>query len=312
MTSTREIIFFGSPAFAVRSLEEILNSGRRVPLLVTQTDKPAGRGRRIQASEAKEFARTHRIRVLQPEKLKDSGFQEELRRAKAGLFVVAAYGRILPESLLKIPDLVLNVHASLLPRWRGASPIQHAILHGDAKTGVSIMRLVPELDAGDVLLQAETRIESGETAGELEARLASIGGHALLEALDRIDRGEASFSPQEASRVTWAPPILAAEGKVDWSQRAVDVHRKILAFNPHPGAFALDEGERIKLHRSRPAEAPAPLGKPGELLVGKGRLWVSCRDAWLEILELQREGKKVQTSAVFLSGYRRTGSVRWI
>ncbi|MFH1018438.1 MAG: methionyl-tRNA formyltransferase [Pseudomonadota bacterium] len=308
---TSEIVFFGSPAFAVRSLEAILESGRKVPLVVTQTDKPAGRGRRLAACALKNFAEARGIPVLQPERLKDAEFQERVRAVGARVFVVAAYGRILPEALLAIPQLTLNVHASLLPRWRGASPIQHAILHGDTKTGVSVMRLVRELDAGDVLLAAETGIGAEETAGELEARLAAMGGKALIEALDRIEGDDASFVPQDASRVTLAPPISSNEGKIDWSQNCANVHRKIMAFNPHPGAFALRNEERIKIHRSRLSPFAVRLRKPGELAVEKGKLWVSCRDAWLEILELQREGKKPQSAANFLSGYRGIDTARW-
>jgi methionyl-tRNA formyltransferase len=266
----------------------------------------------LKASEVKNLALEKGLAVLQPAKMKDPAFAEELRLSGAKLFVVAAYGRILPESVLSIPELTLNVHASLLPRWRGASPIQHAILTGDRETGISIMRLVAELDAGDVLLSRRTPIDPGETAGELESRLADIGGEALIEALNLLGGNAVSFSPQDASKVTFARLIAAAEGRIDWTRTSTEVNRKVLAFNPSPGAFTLDGSERIKIHRTR-IGAPQPLVKrPGELQARDRRLWVSCGDAWLEILELQREGKKAQSAEVFLSGYRRADQARWI
>jgi methionyl-tRNA formyltransferase len=301
----------GSPPFAVRTLEAILLSGRSVPLVVTQPDKPAGRGQKLSTSAVKEFALSKGLAIFQPTKMKDPVFLKALQETGANVFVVAAFGRILPRVLLDIPKLTLNVHASLLPKWRGAGPIERSIVNGDKVTGVSIMKLVEELDAGDVMLQKSMVIEPNETAGELEIRMAEVGAQALIEALDLLDAGKAQFAAQDATQITFAPPIDASEGKLNWTQSVQEVHNRIRGFFPWPGAYTVANGERIKIHRSLPAMQERAPSAPGTLLKSDGKLFVACSDGWIEIVELQRESRKRQPAAQFLAGYRMDPSTRW-
>jgi methionyl-tRNA formyltransferase len=306
------IVFFGTPDFATASLEALLAGGHTVPLVVTQPDQPSGRGRKLSEPSVKRFARTRGIPVLQPGRVRDEGFLRTLRDAGAKLFVVAAYGRILPAELLAIPDLILNVHASLLPKWRGAAPIARSILAGEAETGVSIMRLVLELDAGDVLLRKGTTIGENESAGELTGRLSKLGGEALLEALDVVARGEARFTPQDRGNVTFAPPVKAEEGRIDWARSVRDIHNQVRAFNPWPGAFTCDGKQRIKLWRTERTTGQRQGEATGTLRAEPGGLQVAAGDGWLRILELQREGKARQEVRSFLPGYPLATVSRWL
>lgn len=262
-------------------------------------------------SAVKDLVQRIGLPLVQPAKMKDPAFLETLRSTGARTFVVAAYGRILPKQLLEIPELTLNIHASILPRWRGAAPIQRAIMAGDEKTGISVMRLVEELDAGDVMLVRETPIDPNETAGDVEGRLAKMGADTLLEALDLLDQGKAEFIPQDSSGVTLAPPIETSEAKIDWNQSVRDVHNRVRALNPKPGAFTADPKRRIKILRTRinaDVRAAAPVGSPQ---VQSHRLFVRCNDGWIEVLELLREGKSPQKVAEFLNGYRVSPEMRW-
>jgi len=294
----------------VASLEALLKSGRQVPLVVTQPDRPAGRGRKMKSPEVKEYALTHGIEVLQPTKMKNSEFLRKLSGLHVDLFVVAAFGRILPEGLLDIPRKTINVHASLLPRWRGASPIQRAVVAGDERSGVSIMEIVPELDAGAVCHRVETDIDLHETAGELEARLAPLGGKALVEALDLLQDGKANFVPQEPSLVTFAPLLAKSEGEVSWGRPAKDVHNQIRGLNPWPGAYAMVGGRRIKFQESKLTHQ-ATQALAGTVQTKEDHFRVACQDEWLEILKLQPEGKKVQSAPEFLRGQSDFPSMPW-
>ena len=280
-------------------------------MVVTQPDRPSGRGKHVKTPAIKEYCQKEKLLCVQPKKMKDEKFLDQLRSLEAKTFLVAAYGRILPFLLLEIPKLILNVHASLLPRWRGAAPIQKAIWSGDLESGVSIMRLVQELDAGDVLSARSTPIGPDETGGELESRLASIGGALLVEALDQLDRGEGQFQKQDQSRVTLAPPIRSEEGRIDWSRPSQEVHNHVRAFNPRPGAFALDQGKRLKVHRTALCDKAADSTEPGKLRSSAGRLYVACSDRWLEVREVQKEGRAAQKVSAFLPGYRDLEKRQW-
>jgi methionyl-tRNA formyltransferase len=300
---SEQIVFFGSPPFAVASLDAVRRSGRRICAVVTQPDRPAGRGNLLKPPAVKEYAEANGLRILQPPRMKDPTFHGEIASAGTRIFVVAAFGRLLPRAILDLADVTLNVHASLLPRWRGAAPIERAILAGDPVTGVSIMRLVEELDAGDVMLSRSTPIGPDETAGELEARLADLGAGLLVEALDRLDDGIASFAPQDPAAVTFAPPLRSEEGRIGWDRTVREVHDRVRGLSPWPGTFTTDGRHRIKIHRTAPAE-PGPAGPSGSLRIAGGRLFVACSDGWIEIRELQREGRTRQAAAAFLAGYR--------
>jgi methionyl-tRNA formyltransferase len=305
------VVFFGTPDFAVVSLDALRRGGHAVSLVVTQPDQPAGRGRKLSEPAVKRYATLHGLPVIQPRKMRDETFLARLRSEKADLFVVAAYGRILPAGVLSIPPVILNVHASILPRWRGAAPIERAILAGDEGTGISIMRIVPELDAGDLLLVRPTPIGGEETGGELTDRLALLGGEALLEGLELLARGEGVFVPQDPARVTFAPPLIPAEARIDWSAPAREIHDRVRAFHPRPGAFTSDDRQKIKLFRTRRTGERADGKLPGALCVGKGELRVATGDEWLSVLEVQREGKSRQEIGSFLPGYPVASGARW-
>jgi len=312
MSKTGNIVFFGTPEFAVSSLEAILSSGRDISLVVTQPDRPFGRGKKIKASAVKEFAISRKILVIQPAKMKDPKFHNALLETNSKLFVVASYGRILPSSILEIPEMTLNVHASLLPRWRGASPINHAILKGDCETGISIIKLVEELDAGDVMMQKITPIDSEEDAVQLENRLAKLGGEAIVEGLDNVDAGDVVFTPQNSMKVTYAPLLTSKDGQINWGQTTVEIHNQIRGLQRWPGAYTSNQKQRIKIFRSKlnnSLTTSRPV--PGKLCVNEDRLWIACGDDWLELLELQREGKSKQPAASFLSGYKLDDATIW-
>ncbi|MFH1263497.1 MAG: methionyl-tRNA formyltransferase [Pseudomonadota bacterium] len=306
-----KIVFFGTPPFAAASLEALVTRGHEIPLVVTQPDRPAGRGRRVSEPAVKTAAAARGLHVIQPAKMRDESLWSGLRETKAKLFVVAAYGRILPPEILSIPEWSLNVHASLLPRWRGAAPIARAIAAGDRTTGISIMRLVQELDAGDVMLREETAIGPEETCGELTERLAGLGARALLAALEKVEAGTAEFTPQDRSLVTLAPPVTAEEGEIDWKRPSEEIANRVRAFNPWPSAFTTDGRQRIKLFRTAPTEEPSGTASPGSLRWLKNRLWVATGNGWLELKELQREGKARQGISSFLPGYPISPGMQW-
>lgn len=242
--------------------------------------------------------------------MKDPDFHDQLKKTGSKVFVVAAYGRILPKAILDIPDVTLNVHASLLPNWRGAAPIQRSLMAGDRVTGVSIMRLVEELDAGDVLLQDKVEIGPEMDGGTLEMALSECGAQALIRGLELLDRGEAKFIPQVASLATFAPPIEAGESRIQWTRTATEIHNHVRAFQPRPGTFTTDGRGRLKICRTLPCEEGS-LEAPGTLKVDQHRLFVAAGEGRVEILEIQREGKKRQDARAFLSGYRIGPGQRW-
>lgn len=308
---TQRIVFFGTPAFATDTLRMLVESGRTVVCAVTQPDKIGGRGNQVLQPAVKICAKQLNIPVVQPEKLRTKNFLGFLSEQSADIFVVAAYGRILSEPLISMPKYILNVHASLLPRWRGAAPIARAIEAGDSVAGVSIMKIVKELDAGDYMLQDSLAIGEDETTGELTDRLAQIGARAMLKALDLIDQQKEFFHKQDESQVTYAKPIEKEEARIDWNKPSKRVHNHIRAMQPMPGAFTMDGNLRIKVHATKHVQIDRDVSAPGSLFVKDGRLLIATQDAWLEATELQREGKGRQATQVFLQGYDALDK-RWI
>lgn len=291
------VVFFGSPEAAIPSLEALLRAGHSVELVVTQPDKPAGRGRKLAASPVKRLALDRGIPVIQPERIrKDQAAFERIESIRADAHVVVAYGQIIPLSIFDIPKhKSLNVHFSLLPKYRGASPVQWAILRGETKTGVTIIRLNERMDEGDILAKTEVDILPGENAGELEARLAAVGADLLLQTLDRIDSLVAV--PQDHAAATLAPKIKKEDGKIDWTLEAAAVDRKVRAFTPRPSAYSLYslfKGQRLIVLRGSVAEGSFGPFAPGEVVsITKEGLVVGCGGKTLyRIDRLQPESKR--------------------
>jgi methionyl-tRNA formyltransferase len=300
-----KIIFAGTPEFAATALEALLAAGHEVALVLTQPDRPAGRGMVLQASAVKQVALAHGIPVFQPERLKDPATHEPIRAAcverGAELMVVAAYGLILPQAVLDLPRQgCINIHASLLPRWRGAAPIHRAIEAGDAQTGITIMRMEAGLDTGPMLLARALDIDPQDSTGSLHDRLAALGGRLVVEALARFDQLNPVTQP--ADGVTYAAKIAKAEAQLDWNQPATILARKLRAFNPFPGAVVNLAGELVKAWRG---EAVAGRGRPGQVLAADAEgIVVACGEGALCLTELQKPGGRRVAAADFLSGSR--------
>lgn len=306
------IAFFGTPAFAVPTLQALLASPHRVVGAVTQPDRPRGRGRRVMQSPVKQTAAANGLPVLQPARMKDPAFMEALAALAPDLGVVAAYGRLLPDALLALPRLgMLNVHASLLPKYRGAAPIHHAVMAGETETGVTIIRLVREMDAGPMLRRAAVPIGADDTSETLDHRLAELGAAELLRAVDDLDRGRAVEEPQDHTRATFAPRLTREDGAIDWSRPAGDLHNQVRGLHPWPRAACRLDGARYLLHRTAPAVPPAAdpdaaPARPGQVIeAGAGRLVVAAGgDTALSILEIQPEGGRALPVRAFLAGRR--------
>ncbi|MBI2308330.1 MAG: methionyl-tRNA formyltransferase [Rhodocyclales bacterium] len=294
-----KLIFAGTPEFAAAALAALVDAGHEVALVLTQPDRPAGRGMALQASPVKQLALARGLPVFQPTTLKDPAAQETLAAVAAEAMVVAAYGLILPQAVLDLPRFgCLNIHASLLPRWRGAAPIQRALLAGDAETGVCIMQMEAGLDTGPVLLAEATPIAAADTAATLHDRLAAIGARLIVDALARLPL---PAKPQPAAGVTYAAKIDKAESAIDWTQPAAVIDRHIRAFNPFPGAHSTLAGVPVKVWRAVPT---AGAGAPGEVLAANREgIVVACGDGALCIVELQKAGGKRLPAAQFLAGH---------
>jgi len=297
------MIFAGTPEFAARALDALLAAGHEVALVLTQPDRPAGRGMTLQPSAVKKVALAHGIPVFQPERLKDPATHEPIRAAcapgGAELMVVAAYGLILPQAVLDLPRRgCINIHASLLPRWRGAAPIQRAIEAGDAQTGITIMQMEAGLDTGPMLLAEALDIDPQDSAGTLHDRLAILGGRLAVDALARLDRLAAV--PQQESGVTYASKIDKAEARLDWAQPAAVLARKLRAFDPFPGATLVLAGEPVKAWRGTAVSAG---GRPGQVLGADANgIVVACGEGALRLTELQKPGGRRLSAAEFLRG----------
>jgi len=280
-------------------LVRLLAAGHEVVLALTQPDRPAGRGLRPSSSPVKRLAAARGIEVLQPESLQRSSAVERVRAVRPDALVVAAYGLILPQPLLEAGRHgALNIHASLLPRWRGAAPIQRALLAGDSETGVSIMQMEAGLDTGPVLKQARTPIWYGDDAGTLHERLAAIGAELIVEALGDVESGRAVAEPQPKLGVTYARKVEKAETRLNWTRPAEELERAVRAFRPSPGASARVGGAELKIWRARVADHPRLA--PGDVAAG---LIVGCGEGALEILELQRAGGRRLSAPEFLRGH---------
>ena len=302
------LAFAGTPGFATASLGALIDSGAHIDCVLTQPDRPAGRGRKLQASPVKALALEHGIAVLQPERL-DSQAQALIRTFSPQLLVVAAYGLILPQWMLDWPGVAaVNVHASLLPRWRGASPIQQSILAGDAETGVSIMRMTRGLDAGPVYSRRATRIAAGESAGELHDRLAQLGAALLVETLPGVLAGTLRAEPQDESRVSYAARIAKSDALLDWTRPALELERRVRAYNPWPVAEARTAaGERLRIWRAA-ARAGRAGAAPGTVLAaGSDGIDVATADGVLRVTSLQAPGGREITAAAWLAAHSTDG-----
>ena len=300
------IVFAGTPEFAVPSLRAVLDRGE-VVAVYTQPDRPAGRGRGLQASPVKIEALARGIDVLQPETLRTQVSRDALRALKPDVMVVVAYGLLLPPKILEIPRHgCWNVHASLLPRWRGAAPIQRAIEAGDRETGVCLMQMEQGLDTGPVLLCQKTPVGADETAGQLHDRLARLGAQTLSDGLGLLRAGIKPVAiPQPTDdRVAYAHKLEKTEAKLDWTQPADVLARKVRAFNPWPMAEAMLEGERVRIHAARPMALMHKLAPGKLLLAGKNGLDVACGEGALRITMLQREGGRAITAADWVNARR--------
>ena len=293
------VIFMGTPEFSVPVLET-LHDKHQVVAVYSQPPRPAGRGQALRPSPVQARAEALGLPVRHPTSLKTPEAQAEFAALQADVAVVVAYGLILPQAVLDAPRLrCLNIHASLLPRWRGAAPIHRAIMAGDAETGVCIMQMEAGLDTGPVLLRQATTIGMDETTGELHDRLSAMGAGLILQALDQLD--QLSPEVQPADGVTYAAKIDKAEARVDWSRPAVEVDRLIRGLSPFPGAWCLMGQDRVKLLKSRVVPGQ---GAPGQVLPG---LTIACGEGAVEILTAQREGKRAQAQADFLRGAQLPG-----
>jgi methionyl-tRNA formyltransferase len=301
------IAFFGTPAFAVPTLERLVSDGHAIPAVVTQPDRPRGRGQKPTPGPVKAFAQAHGLRVLQPERLKDDAFLSLMATLDLDVGVVAAYGKILPQGLLDIPRLgMVNVHASLLPRWRGASPVHRAIIAGDAETGVSIMRVVRELDAGGVYATTRRAIDEDETSEDVERDIAVLGAALLASSLPGIASGTLAETPQPEAGVTYAPRLTKEEGLISWLAPARAIHNQVRGLHPWPHAYtSFDEARVIVLRTAVPHVAAAPV-PPGEVVGvdNDGILVAADAGDILRLVQLQLEGRRPVSGREFAAGAR--------
>ncbi|WP_372523163.1 methionyl-tRNA formyltransferase [Sulfuricaulis sp.] len=297
------LIFAGTPAFAVPALEALLRAGHVIRAVYTQPDRPAGRGRKLMASAVKQCAQKHGIEIRQPEKL--TGEEGRLRVDAPDAIIVIAYGLLLPESILAIPRYgCINVHASLLPRWRGAAPIPRAIEAGDADTGVSIMQMEAGLDTGPVLAEARLPIHDNDTAQTLHDRLAQLGADTLISTLERRARGDIRPQPQNTSRACYAKKLRKEESALDWTQPAAVLNRKIRALVPWPVASTTWRGKTLRLWEAGPLVKKNTPGVPGTVVQAEaGGVCVLTGEGVLTITRLQAEGGKILTAGDFLNGH---------
>lgn len=293
-----KVVFFGTPDFAVPSLDMLTNSGYEVTAAVTQPDKPKGRGNKLLPTPVKAYAIDAGIPVMQPEKAGSPEFVSELKKLAPGLIVTAAYGKILPQAVLDIPSMgCINVHASLLPRYRGAAPIQRAIMNGDRVTGITTMMMDIGIDTGDILLQQQVDIDEDMTAGELHNKLALIGAGLLCRTICMLAEGGLSRVPQPLQGVTYAPPIRKEDGLIDWNASGREVHDRVRAANPWPGAYTSRRGDRMRIWRTRSGpvlqERDERPGRPGTVMdSSKSGILVKCGTGCVSILEIQFDSGK--------------------
>ncbi len=299
-----KLLFMGTPDFAATVLEKLLASGHELIGVVTQPDKQKGRGHEVAFSPVKELALKHEIPIYQPLKVKEEAFLQTVRELAPEVIVVAAFGQILPKVFLDIPSNgCINVHASLLPKYRGAAPIQYCILDGEEETGITIMHMDVGVDTGDIILQAKLPIAKEETGGSLFDKMAILGGELLVEALQKIENKTAERIPQDNDKANYVKMITKEMGKIDFSLPAIVIERLIRGLNPWPSAYTYLEGKTLKLWKAEVSEGEYQ-GAPGQVVeVGKDSLKVMTGDGLLAIKELQLEGKKRMAVEAFLRGY---------
>jgi len=304
---TPKIVFMGSPDFAVPTLLA-LAEGYPVVGVVTQPDRPAGRGRKLTPPPVKMLADELCLPVIQPQRLhKDPSAMDQIRKWTPDVIVVAAFGQILKPEVLNLPPYgCLNVHGSLLPRWRGAAPINAAILHGDSETGITIMKMDPGLDTGPMISKRTIHIEAHDTAGSLLDKMARLGAELLIETLPKYLGGDLNPQPQDDSQATYAPMLRKSDGELDFNQSADDLARKVRAFNPWPGTFFKWSGSNLKVHAAYPVDKASTLA--GQLMVHNHFPAVGTSDGILVLTELQPAGKKTMAGDVFLRGAKDWGN----
>lgn len=307
-----KVVFLGTPQFAVPTLDAILASSHTVVGVVTQPDKPRGRGQKETDAPVKARARERGLPTLQPATLKDPAVLEQLAALGADIGVVAAYGKILSQVVLDIPRLgMINVHASLLPRWRGAAPVHRSVIAGDAVTGVTIMRVVKALDAGAMLATVERPIGPDDTSDEVERDLATLGADLLVRTLDRLAVGPVDEVPQDDRLVTYAHRLTKDDGVIDWTKPAAAIHNQIRGLHPWPLAFSYVDGQRLILRRSTWSAEPVS-ADPGTIVVAQGdELRIATGDGSLLVTELQAEGRRASRTRDFLAGRKLVPGLRF-
>lgn len=305
------VVFMGTPDFAVNTLEAVIKAGHEVVMVVTQPDKKKGRGKTMQFTPVKEVAVRENIPVLQPVKVREDAVLEQLKEAAPDVIVVVAYGQILPEDILKLPEYgCINVHASLLPKYRGAAPIQWAVINGESESGVTTMYMAKGLDTGDMIDKVVVPLLPEETGGSLHDKLAEAGAGLLVETLAKLEAGTATRTPQDDSKSSYASMLSKALGNIDWTKPAVEIERLIRGLSPWPSAFTYLNGKTLKLWSTKVLkEAELPQGsligeRAGEIVyVDKNSFIVRAGEDYINVLELQLEGKKRMETDAFLRGY---------
>ncbi len=297
------IVYMGTPDFAVPALESIISEGHNVQAVFAQPDKPAGRGYNLRKPPVKICAEKHGIAVYQPEKLRDSDTEAVIKQLNPDIIVVAAYGQILPESILKLPRLgCVNIHASLLPKLRGAAPIQWAIYNGDKVTGITTMKMAKGLDTGDILEQAETEIGENETADSLHDRLSALGAKIIISTLNKLENGSITPRPQ-GEEFTYAPLIKKSMGEIDFSKTAREIYNMIRAFTPWPSAFIMLNGRRIKIVEAAVSDKTTKM-PAGSVCFTDGAISAACGDgSVIDFLVIQPEGSGKMPADAFLRGH---------
>jgi len=306
MPTPLNLVFCGTPRFAASTLEKLVDAGHSVPLVVTQPDRPRGRGMEVAVSPVKDAAIRLGLVVVQPATIKNNAeFRGQLEAIGPDAIIVVGYGRIIPQWMIDLPRLGnLNLHASLLPKYRGAAPIQWAIANGESVTGVTTMRIDAGLDTGDILMQRETSIDLKDTAETLSPKLASIGADLMVETLRGLENGQVRPTPQDHSQATLAPILKKEDGRMDFACSAKDLFNRLRGFQPWPGAFTIFKGKTLQVHRAQPAQ-PALKLAPQQIAVEGTSLLVGCgQDTALELIEIQLEGKRRMTAQEFINGYR--------
>jgi len=299
-----KVIFMGTPDFAVGTLEEIIKAGHEVALVVTQPDKPRGRSGALQFPPVKECAVAHGIEVFQPKKIREEENVAYLRKYNADIIVVAAFGQLLPKSILEMPKYgCINVHASLLPKYRGAAPIQWSVINGDAVTGVTIMQMDIGMDTGDMIAKREVAIGKEETGGGLFDKLAEVGAKLCVETMVEIENGTATRTPQNHDEATHVSMISKELGNIDWNKSAVEIERLVRGLNPWPSAFTKLDGKTFKIWKAEVVDKTTDMPVGTISNVGKDVLEVQTAEGVLSLLEVQLEGKKRMEIDAFLRGY---------